>query len=78
MSSSADFVHLHGHSEYSLLDGGCHVEQMAERAAEQGMSALAITDHGSLFGAIEHYRACQKVGIKSIIGSSFLYSNSSR
>lgn len=78
MSSSADFVHLHGHSEYSLLDGGCHVEQMAERAAEQGMSALAITDHGSLFGAIEHYRACQKIGIKSIIGSEVYVAIESR
>ena len=78
MSSSADFVHLHGHSEYSLLDGGCHVEKMAERAAEQGMSALAITDHGSLFGAIEHYKACQKIGVKSIIGSEVYVAIESR
>ena len=66
--ASADFVHLHGHSEYSLLDGGCRVSQMAELAAEQGMPALAITDHGNLFGVIEHYRACQDAGIKPIIG----------
>ncbi len=66
--ASADFVHLHGHSEYSLLDGGCRVGEMAELAAEQGMPALAITDHGNLFGVIEHYKACQAAGIKPIIG----------
>ncbi len=66
--ASADFVHLHGHSEYSLLDGGCRVGEMAELAAEQGMPALALTDHGNLFGVIEHYRACQDAGIKPIIG----------
>ena len=66
--ASADFVHLHGHSEYSLLDGACRVGEMAEVAAEQGMPALAITDHGNLFGIIEHYRACQDAGIKPIIG----------
>ena len=66
--ASADFVHLHGHSEYSLLDGGCRVGDMAELAAEQGMSALALTDHGNLFGVIEHYKTCQAAGIKPIIG----------
>ena len=66
--ASADFVHLHGHSEYSLLDGACRIGEMAEVAAEQGMPALAITDHGNLFGVIEHYRACQDAGIKPIIG----------
>jgi DNA polymerase-3 subunit alpha len=66
--ASADFVHLHGHSEYSLLDGACRVGEMAELAAEQGMPALAITDHGNLFGVIEHYKACQDAGIKPIIG----------
>ena len=66
--ASADFVHLHGHSEYSLLDGGCRVSEMAELAAEQGMPALALTDHGNLFGVIEHYKTCQAAGIKPIIG----------
>ena len=66
--ASADFVHLHGHSEYSLLDGGCRVGDMAELAAEQGMPALALTDHGNLFGVIEHYKTCQDAGIKPIIG----------
>ena len=66
--ASAGFVHLHGHSEYSLLDGGCHIGKMAEKAAELGMPALAVTDHGNLFGAIEHYKSCKAVGIKPIIG----------
>ena len=65
---SADFVHLHGHSEFSLLDGGCRLEEMANLAAEQGMPALACTDHGNLFGAIAHYRACANAGVKAIIG----------
>jgi DNA polymerase-3 subunit alpha len=66
--STADFVHLHGHSEFSLLDGGCRIDEMAQAAAEQGMSALAITDHGNLFGAIAHHKACRDAGIKPIIG----------
>ena len=66
--ASAGFVHLHGHSEYSLLDGGCHIGKMAEKAAELGMPALAVTDHGNLFGAIEHYKSCKAAGIKPIIG----------
>ncbi|MEE2658358.1 MAG: DNA polymerase III subunit alpha [Candidatus Latescibacterota bacterium] len=65
---SAEFVHLHGHSEYSLLDGGCAVGDMAGLAAEIGMPALAITDHGNLFGAIAHYRSCTDAGIKPILG----------
>ena len=66
--STAGFVHLHGHSEFSLLDGACRLKDMANRAAEQQMPALAVTDHGNLFAAINHYRACSDVGIKPIIG----------
>lgn len=66
--ASPEFVHLHGHSEYSLLDGGCHMKAMAPAAAELGMSALAVTDHGNLFGAISHYRACHDAGVKPILG----------
>ena len=65
---TAGFVHLHGHSEYSLLDGGCRVKDMANLAASQHMSALAVTDHGNLFGALAHYQACGDAGIKPIIG----------
>src|SRR5436190_21025465 len=66
MSDSA--VHLHAHSEYSLLDGACKIKQMAARAAELGMPALGLTDHGVMNGAIEHYKACREHGIKPILG----------
>jgi DNA polymerase-3 subunit alpha len=62
------FVHLHVHSEYSLLDGAARVEQLAEQAAKLGMSAIALTDHGVMYGAIPFYKACVAHGIKPIIG----------
>jgi DNA polymerase-3 subunit alpha len=62
------FVHLHVHTEYSLLDGACRVPDLVDRAKELGMPALALTDHGNLFGAIEFYKACKKAGIKPIVG----------
>ena len=68
MSSPETFVHLHVHSEYSLLDGACRIPELAARAAELKMPALALSDHGNLFGAIEFYKECSKVGIKPIIG----------
>ncbi len=61
-------VHLHAHSEYSLLDGACKIEAMAERAAELGMPALGLTDHGVMNGAVDLYKACNSVGIKPIMG----------
>jgi len=64
----AEFVHLHVHSEYSLLDGLARLSDLAQRTAELGMPALALTDHGVMFGAIEFYRACKAAGIKPIIG----------
>ncbi len=64
----ADFVHLHNHSEYSLLDGLSRVKPMVERAKELNMGALAITDHGSMYGAIKFYKASMEAGIKPIIG----------
>lgn len=63
-----DFVHLHNHTHYSLLDGLQKVPQMLDRAEELGMSALAITDHGTLSGAIEFYKAAKAKGIKPIVG----------
>jgi DNA polymerase-3 subunit alpha len=63
-----DFVHLHVHTEYSLLDGACRIPELVARAAELGMPALAISDHGNMFGAIEFYQAAKKAGIKPIIG----------
>ena len=62
------FVHLHNHSDYSLLDGAMKAKAMAKRAAEFGMPAIALTDHGNMFGAVEFYQACRKEGIKPIIG----------
>ena len=61
-------VHLHVHSEYSVLDGACKIEALAERAAEFGQPALGLTDHGVMNGAVEHYKACRKHGIKPIVG----------
>lgn len=63
-----DFVHLHVHSHYSLLDGLCSPRALTQRAAELGMPALAITDHGALYGVVEFYQAAQEAGIKPIIG----------
>ena len=61
-------AHLHVHSEYSLLDGACRIDALAERAAAQGQPALGLTDHGVMNGAVEHYKACKKHGIKPIMG----------
>ena len=62
------FVHLHLHTEYSLLDGAVRIPDLMKRVKELGMPAVAMTDHGNLFGAIEFYQAAQKAGIKAIIG----------
>ncbi|MDT3705175.1 MAG: DNA polymerase III subunit alpha [Thermincola sp.] len=65
---SGDFVHLHVHTEYSLLDGAARIRDLVSRAAEMGMQALAITDHGSMFGVVDFYKAARKAGIKPILG----------
>ncbi|MBT6680590.1 MAG: DNA polymerase III subunit alpha [Chloroflexi bacterium] len=72
------FSHLHNHSEYSLLDGLSSVEAMANRATELGQTALALTDHGVMYGAIDFYRACKAVGIKPIIGMEGYVAQDSR
>jgi DNA polymerase III subunit alpha len=64
----APFVHLHVHSEYSILDGACRIPALASRAAELDMSAVSLTDHGSLAGAVELYREATKQGVKPIVG----------
>ncbi|GAB4400821.1 MAG: DNA polymerase III subunit alpha [Anaerolineales bacterium] len=71
------FVHLHVHSEYSLLDGLAKVDVLAKRAAELGMPAIALTDHGTLYGVIEFYQKCQAAGIKPIIGCEMYLSPNS-
>src|SRR5499426_2577925 len=92
-ATRADFVHLHVHSEYSLLDGAAQLEKIERvegqakkekdvgliaRAAELGFPALALTDHGNLFGAIDFYAACKKVGIKPIVGCELYVAPGSR
>ncbi len=62
------FVHLHVHTEYSMLDGAARLTQLTERAAELEMPAIAMTDHGNLFGAYEFYKKAKAVGVKPIIG----------
>jgi DNA polymerase-3 subunit alpha len=66
--SRMSFAHLHVHSEYSVLDGACPIDALAERAAALGQPALGLTDHGVMNGAVEHYKACTKHGIKPIVG----------
>ena len=74
----SDFVHLHVHSEYSLLDGASHLDKLVARARELRFPALALTDHGNLFGAIDFYLACQKAGVKPLIGAELYVAPGSR
>lgn len=74
----AEFVHLHLHTEYSLLDGACRVDRLMDRAVELEFPAIAITDHGVLFGAIDFYQAARKKGIKPIIGCEVYVAPGSR
>lgn len=62
------FTHLHVHTEYSLLDGACRIDRMMQRLKDMGQSAVAITDHGVMYGCVDFYRAAKKAGIKPIIG----------
>ena len=72
------FTHLHVHTEYSLLDGVSRIPVLVRQAKEHGMDALAITDHGSLYGAVEFYTECLEVGIKPIIGCEVYMARGSR
>jgi len=72
------FVHLHVHTEYSLLDGACRIDSLVEQVKELGMDAVAITDHGAMFGVIDFYKACVKNGIKPIIGCEVYTAERSR
>jgi DNA polymerase-3 subunit alpha len=76
--SPIDFVHLHNHTEYSLLDGASRVEDVVKLAAEFGMPALAITDHGNMFGAVKFYKQAMKAGVKPIIGAEVYVAPRSR
>ncbi len=74
----ADFVHLHLHSEYSLLDGACRISDIPRAVKEAGQTACALTDHGVMYGAVAFYKACKKEGIKPIIGCEVYCANGSR
>lgn len=76
--SHSDFIHLHVHTQYSLLDGACRIKDLIKKAAEYKMPALAMTDHGNIFGAIPFYQAAMQSGIKPIIGCETNIAPSSR
>jgi len=76
--SHADFVHLHLHTEYSLLDGACRLDRLMDKAHELKFSSLAITDHGVLYGAIDFYKTAREKGIKPIIGCEVYVAPGSR
>ena len=78
MSDRAEFVHLHVHSEYSLLDGAARLERLVTRARELGFPALALTDHGNLFGAMDFYLAAREAGVKPILGVELYIAPGSR
>src|SRR6202790_3389393 len=64
----SQFVHLHLHTDYSLLDGACDVEKLCQRVKEMGMPAVAMTDHGNIFGAVHFVNAAKQAGVKPIVG----------
>ncbi len=76
--ASENFVHLHLHTDYSLLDGACGINRLTELAAERKMPAVAVTDHGNLFGAVKFYEAARKHGVKPIIGCEVYVAGTNR
>ncbi|MCE5270667.1 DNA polymerase III subunit alpha [bacterium] len=76
--SDIPFVHLHNHSDYSLLDGAAKIKRMVAKAASFGMGALALTDHGNMFGALEFYTEAKKAGIKPVLGMESYITHGSR
>jgi DNA polymerase-3 subunit alpha len=78
VAERSDFVHLHVHSEYSLLDGAARLKRLVDRAAQLGFPALALTDHGNLFGAIDFYKQAHDVGVKPILGCELYVAPGSR
>ena len=73
-----NFVHLHVHTEYSLLDGACRIPALVSRAKELGQQSLAITDHGVMYGVIDFYKECKKQGIRPVIGCEVYVAAESR
>ncbi|MGB4437857.1 MAG: PHP domain-containing protein, partial [Sedimentibacter sp.] len=62
------FTHLHVHTEFSLLDGACRIEELVKKAKELNMDSIAITDHGSMYGVVEFFKQAKKQGIKPVLG----------
>ncbi|HTX66755.1 MAG TPA: PHP domain-containing protein, partial [Opitutaceae bacterium] len=77
-SADPNFAHLHVHTDYSLLDGACRIDRLMDRAAALGMKALAMTDHGNLFGTIDFYNEAKQRGIKPLIGCEMYLTEGSR
>ncbi|MDI1318821.1 MAG: DNA polymerase III subunit alpha, partial [bacterium] len=77
-SADQNFVHLHVHSDYSLLDGACRIDRLMDRASALGMTSLALTDHGNLYGAIEFYNQAKAKGIKPLVGCELYLAAGSR
>ena len=75
---TTEFVHLHLHTEYSLLDGAIHIDELVEQAAGLGMKALAVTDHGNMFGAVVFHDAARAKGIRPIAGCEIYVAPGSR
>src|SRR5579872_1889668 len=78
LSTMSDFVHLHLHSQFSLLDGANRLDDVIKAAGEAGMPAVALTDHGNMFGAIEVYNKARAAGIKPIVGMEAYVAQGSR
>ncbi|PIY78997.1 MAG: DNA polymerase III subunit alpha, partial [Candidatus Pacebacteria bacterium CG_4_10_14_0_8_um_filter_43_12] len=78
MAKKADFVHLHVHTEYSLLDGLCKITPLIEKVKSLGQTAIGLTDHGAMYGALHFYNGCRAAGIKPIIGCEVYVARNSR
>lgn len=78
MASTKPFVHLHLHTEYSLLDGACRINGLMDRVKQLGQTAVAITDHGVMYGCVDFYRAAKEAGVKPIIGCEVYVANRTR
>ena len=78
MSSAPDFIHLHLHSEYSLLDGACRIDDLVKKAVDLNMPAIGLTDHGVMYGGMEFYLKCKKAGIKPLVGCEVYVATRSR
>ena len=75
---SAPFVHLHVHTQFSMLDGAIRIDDLISRSLEYEMGAVAVTDHGAMYGALQFYEKARKAGIKPLVGCEFYVAEKSR